>query len=62
MTIFLLLIVIALCVVIYRAHGKHADALATIDAEIARLRRLIKPTQPGSVSPIKPTVPPDKAA
>ena len=62
LTIVLLLIVIGLCVAIYRAHGKHADALATIHAEIARVRRLIAPTKPSSVAPMKPTVPPDKAA
>lgn len=62
MTIFMLLIVIGLCFAIYRAHGKHADALATINAEIARVRRLIAPTKPSSVAHIKPTVPPDRAA
>lgn len=61
MTIFLLLVVICLCAAIYRAHRKHADALATINAEIARVRRLIAPTKPASVSSIKPTVPPDAA-
>lgn len=59
LTIILLLIVIGLCFAIYRAHGKHADALATIDAEIARVRRLIAPSKPASVAPIKP---PDNAA
>jgi hypothetical protein len=62
LTIVLLLIVIGLCGVIICAHQKHTDALAVINAEIARVRRLIAPTKPSSVAPMKPTVPPDKAA